>query len=378
MDSNELVVAYDYAAMGFRVGYFFPVFFGFMIVIQMIPLIRRRWFPGSVDAAPKKPRGCFAWLGLAFFWLAMVAVGSIFFGVAYHHHRSNVEDLSTGNYKVVEGIVENFQPMQDRIGSYESFTVAGVPFRYTEFPDDDTFSSATGFRNASIYGGPMADGIHVRIAYIDNVILRLEVEPAAMVGKKPNNSASLLDEWLADSAEKKTKGKVQPESEPGLDLSPEQLAFKGKFEAFVQTVMRFGAFAFQGLLVTLSFFSGARKAFKVSKAEPDRGRQIFQLSASIHGLAFLPIALGLISASLVPLAEIGFGPFFPLKVLLVTNVIVALGFAGWVWFRSGDALILAVMGPPENPDAPGPKRLSLHYAAIALFLCAVLIVQTPN
>ncbi|HRD81472.1 MAG TPA: hypothetical protein PLL53_11990 [Saprospiraceae bacterium] len=78
-------------------------------------------------------------------------------------------------YHVVEGKIENFVPMAAGGHGYESFSVAGVTFEYSDF--DSTYH---GFNNTSSHGGPIkTNGQQVRLAYITidgrNIILKIEV-----------------------------------------------------------------------------------------------------------------------------------------------------------------------------------------------------------
>jgi hypothetical protein len=77
--------------------------------------------------------------------------------------------LRNGQFDVVEGSVENFEPMHDWGNKRESFTVHGVRFRYSDFIVDQCFN------NSSTHGGPIRAGLFVRVSYLDSFILKLEV-----------------------------------------------------------------------------------------------------------------------------------------------------------------------------------------------------------
>lgn len=77
--------------------------------------------------------------------------------------------LRNGEARVVEGVVENFVPMPYGGHALEHFTVRGVPFAYSDFV------ATCGFRNTSTHGGPIRQGIAVRIHYLDGDILSLEI-----------------------------------------------------------------------------------------------------------------------------------------------------------------------------------------------------------
>jgi hypothetical protein len=103
------------------------------------------------------------WLVFSIFWTAtaLLSTGS--------KQASVREAYSSGNYKVIEGVVKNFDPMPASGHKMESFTVNGVKFEYSD-------SVVTpGFNNATSKGGPIHEGLPVKISHIGNTILKLEV-----------------------------------------------------------------------------------------------------------------------------------------------------------------------------------------------------------
>jgi hypothetical protein len=66
------------------------------------------------------------------------------------------------------GKVEHFRPMPYEGHPEESFSVAGHTFTYSDYVD------AQCFNNSASHGGPIRDGLPVRISYTDNCILRIE------------------------------------------------------------------------------------------------------------------------------------------------------------------------------------------------------------
>jgi hypothetical protein len=74
-----------------------------------------------------------------------------------------------GAFSIVQGEVENFHPMPPQGHSAECFSVKEERFCY-----GDAIISA-GFNNDSAHGGPIRAGLPVRIAYVGDDILRLEV-----------------------------------------------------------------------------------------------------------------------------------------------------------------------------------------------------------
>ena len=104
-----------------------------------------------------------AWLGLAIFWTVTA------FTITYLDQESARESYSSGNFKIVEGPIENFDPMPASGYKKESFSVNGVKFEYSDFV------VTPGFNNTASKGGPIHEGLPVKISHIDNVILKLEV-----------------------------------------------------------------------------------------------------------------------------------------------------------------------------------------------------------
>jgi hypothetical protein len=123
----------------------------------------------------------------------MAALGLLFAVVIFVLMRSEFQEISRayclGNYQVVEGPVENFHPMPATGGTYERFTVRGVPFAYSDY------ESTPGFNRTSSHGGPLRGGLMVRIAYVHdrehsperNVILKLEIARPEVSSGGPSN-----------------------------------------------------------------------------------------------------------------------------------------------------------------------------------------------
>ena len=74
-----------------------------------------------------------------------------------------------GDYRIVEGAVTNFRPMPFQGHQDECFSVQEQRFCYSDY------AITPGFHNATSHGGPINEGLPVRIAYRDGNILRLEI-----------------------------------------------------------------------------------------------------------------------------------------------------------------------------------------------------------
>lgn len=80
-----------------------------------------------------------------------------------------------GEYQIVEGYVENFDPMPSEGHKEESFDINGVHFSYSDY------TVMTGYHNAKSKGGVITgDGQYLRIGYIyyneyiGNIIVYIE------------------------------------------------------------------------------------------------------------------------------------------------------------------------------------------------------------
>jgi hypothetical protein len=70
---------------------------------------------------------------------------------------------------VIEGRVSYFVPMQKPGHADEIFCVRETCFSYSDN------EMAPGFKNTSLYGGPIRLGLDVRVTYVGNMILKLEI-----------------------------------------------------------------------------------------------------------------------------------------------------------------------------------------------------------
>lgn len=107
----------------------------------------------------------------------------------------------TGQYSRVEGTIRDFHPMPYEGHEDECFTVETQRFCYSDY------AVTPGFHNAASHGGPIRAGLHVRIAYLGPVILRLQVRKDEVL--TPAESAS-----AAESAQRQYR--TRTENDPML------------------------------------------------------------------------------------------------------------------------------------------------------------------
>lgn len=104
-----------------------------------------------------------AFFGFAIFWtVAWVALTlTDYFELA--------SALRHGRCDVVEGLVTQFHPMPPGGHDVESFSVGGKHFEYSDWV------MSGGFHQSSTHGGPIREGLRVRIHYLGKDIARLEI-----------------------------------------------------------------------------------------------------------------------------------------------------------------------------------------------------------
>ncbi len=90
--------------------------------------------------------------------------------IAISSEKRVVDKYEKGEYRVVEGIVERFKPMSPGHHGNESFWVSNELFKYS------TNNIKPGFRKTKVTGGPIREGLNVRISYINGMIVKLEIK----------------------------------------------------------------------------------------------------------------------------------------------------------------------------------------------------------
>src|ERR1700692_2310924 len=103
----------------------------------------------------------------------MVVFGPIFTIVVYNSQTSMGTDWRSvygrGGYSTVEGVVHDFKPMPYEGHQDECFWVENQKFCYSDYVVQP------GFRQSASHGGPIREGLPVRIAYYEGEILRLDI-----------------------------------------------------------------------------------------------------------------------------------------------------------------------------------------------------------
>lgn len=105
------------------------------------------------------------WFMIVFasFWTLIAAVSM------YSSHTDFLGAYKAAQYSVIEGTVEDFHPMPYSGHAEECFRVENERFCYSDYVIDP------GFRQTASHGGPIREGLPVRITYYQGRILRLEI-----------------------------------------------------------------------------------------------------------------------------------------------------------------------------------------------------------
>ena len=162
-DSIRYRLVYDAVQAGYTDWWFPGIGVAFLALALVSPHFRR-----------KETRSLGPWAnhlvaGFALCW----AVGA--FWSTYGGYRSMRSALRSDRFTVVEGRVRNFQPSDPGDHRDETWEVesGGRVYHYAYVRS----SLTPGFRKTSVHGGPIREGLRVRIADVDGYIARLEVAP---------------------------------------------------------------------------------------------------------------------------------------------------------------------------------------------------------
>jgi hypothetical protein len=160
----EYRTAFDIAQVGYK-NWTFPALGLVLVAIGAALVIAHRHLPGWWGSHPRASRVFgFAFLGFALVWTV------VSFELTYREYSSLVESSISGEgVGTVEGRVSNFRPMPAAGHSMERFCVESKCFEYSDYV------LTAGFNNTSSHGGPIREGLPVRVTYVYGTIIRLEV-----------------------------------------------------------------------------------------------------------------------------------------------------------------------------------------------------------
>jgi hypothetical protein len=158
---------FDIASAGYG-SWSFPAFGLIFVAIGSVLVafaLRRRALPFPWWSTRPTASKVFAFFFLSFavFWTA-----AAFLSTSREYSRLSTANTS-GHVRVAEGLVTNFKPMPVTGHAMERFCVSGACFEYSDYV------VTPGFNRTSSHGGPIREGLPVRVTYVGNSILKLEV-----------------------------------------------------------------------------------------------------------------------------------------------------------------------------------------------------------
>jgi len=117
----------------------------------------------------KSPQAMEKWLPLFFVGFAILWTMTSFIATFDDYRRASGA-MRSNQAEVVEGMVTQFKPMPYTGHAMESFVVDGVMFKYSDYV------ITAGFNNTASHGGPIREGLPVKIWHLGGEILRLDVK----------------------------------------------------------------------------------------------------------------------------------------------------------------------------------------------------------
>lgn len=145
------------------------------------------WFPG-LGLIFVGIGGITAWLGRTRNWprsrrfagYLLIGFACLWSGLVFSTTFSEYIGLRSAyrrfQLSVVEGRVTNFRPMPYEGHQLECFSVQSYTFCYSDYV------VTAGFHNSASHGGPIREGLPVRVSFIGNTIVRLEVGDDTLPG----------------------------------------------------------------------------------------------------------------------------------------------------------------------------------------------------
>ena len=166
----EYITIYEYTATGNKLLYLIPLVLFILFGFGLVYYVKKYFKTYSIF------RQILLYFGyiLLGFSLIFAVVTLIKLPSMISKEKELQELVKNENYKIVEGLTKNFKSSEEGAGHFESFSVKGIEFRYSDH------INIQGFHKTAGNGGPInKNGLQVKIGYtkIDNknVILKLEI-----------------------------------------------------------------------------------------------------------------------------------------------------------------------------------------------------------
>jgi hypothetical protein len=127
------------------------------------PDTAQRFLPSRGPSVRERPIFSRFFFGFSLLYTAIALAATLL------QHWETQDLLRDPQLSVVEGPVTDFVPMPEAGHAMETFRVQGQSFSYSDFV------VVPGFHNATSHGGPIRDGLYVRVTHVGDVILKIEV-----------------------------------------------------------------------------------------------------------------------------------------------------------------------------------------------------------
>lgn len=136
-----------------------------------------------------------------YFMLVFASLWTVIaFNSTFGDYRKSIDAYRAGNYAVVEGNVKNFHPMPYEGHQDECFSVQDERFCYSDY------AVQAGFNQSASHGGPIREGLPVRVIYYNGQILRLEVRADSL--PSPSDRAAYSTTEQTKMAEREQKDPI--------------------------------------------------------------------------------------------------------------------------------------------------------------------------
>lgn len=153
-------------ALGRGIVPWWPTIFGALFMIATLAVYLRR----EMLMYDRSPGGRIAVCAALGVFSVLLCFGS---GIKVYTEQKKVEEaLAQKTYKVVDGLAVRVKPPFKDGDIYERFCVIDQCFAYSDYIP--TF----GFHDTKLGNGPIRENLHVRVYYVGNIIIKLEVEPS--------------------------------------------------------------------------------------------------------------------------------------------------------------------------------------------------------
>lgn len=157
-------VVFDIRTADFAAWFVFTPL-GILLAALFIELVRRRRAIRGFVASPRDPRMA----GFLLASVALVGVTGYQLRAYFAEETSLVHVLNTGQARIVEGEITDYTPQAWTGRPLESFRVGGERFSF------DGFGATPAYHKRVRNGGPLREGMRVRLFEFRGNILRVEV-----------------------------------------------------------------------------------------------------------------------------------------------------------------------------------------------------------